>query len=576
MTVLLETLCGHLAALYPQSESAALAQRLCTIMRIIPGGPEPEPYCNHWDEGDVYVISYADSLLSETHLPLENLQHFLGHYLAESISGVHILPFFPYSSDDGFAVIDYYQVNQSVGDWPQIREIAAQFDLMADVVINHCSSRSGWFENYRQGKSPGKGYFFEGDPQADLSQVVRPRTSPLLTKVQTLDGERHVWCTFSADQVDLDFSNPEVLCEFVAILRFYLEQGIRVFRLDAVAFVWKIPGTSCINLAQTHTLVRLLRLLIEHQRPDAIIITETNIPNQENLAYFGNGNEAHAIYNFALPPLLLNALLTGNGRHLRNWLMTLPPARSGTAYFNFIASHDGIGLRPVEGILDRAETDRLIGAMERFGGRISWRDKPDGSRAAYEINIALWEAMKGTLAGEDHWQLARFLCAHTLMLGIEGIPALYIHSLLATGNDHARVAHSNHNRHINRHKWDYPQLQALLQDDGSHHHQVLAAMKLRLAIRRRQRAFHPNATQYTLQLGDAVVGFWRQSLCRRQSIFALHNLTAQPQALALSSLNLAALDPWTDLLSDQSYEDHQGQIELAPYQCVWLSNLSDG
>ncbi|SHI11193.1 sugar phosphorylase [Ferrimonas marina] len=572
MTELYRKLEAHLNLLYPEQDGAALAQRLVETMRIVPGGPEPVPYSNHWDQADAYVISYGDSLLSEDRLPLENLHHFLSHYLADSLSGVHILPFFPYSSDDGFSVIDYYQVNQSLGDWPQIREIAAQFDLMADVVINHCSARSGWFDNYRQRKDPGQGFFFEGDPGDDLSQVVRPRTSVLLQPVQTLDGERHVWCTFSPDQVDLDFTNPEVLVEFVSIIRYYLSQGIRVFRFDAVAFVWKIPGTPCINLPQTHCLVQLLRLLVEHQRSDAIIITETNIPNRENLAYFGNGNEAHAIYNFSLPPLLLNTLVTGDCSHLRTWLMTLPPARNGTAYFNFIASHDGIGLRPAEGILSEAEIDRLITTMEGFGGRISWRDRPNGQRSAYEINISLYDALAGTLAGPDSHQQARFLCAHAIMLGMEGIPAIYIHSLLATQNDQERVANTNHNRAINRHKWDYPRLQALLADGSSHHAQVFQAMKQLLAIRRCQPAFHPNATQFTLQLGDALLAFWRQSPDRSQSIFAIHNVTDKPQSLSLTSLNLIELDRWTDLLGGQCFLDLRQTLELAPYQSLWLSN----
>ncbi|GAA5190601.1 sugar phosphorylase [Ferrimonas gelatinilytica] len=561
-----------LGPLYPDEEVKVLADELIEIMRLVPGGPEPEPYCNQWDEKDLFVISYADTLLSDARLPLENLNHFLGHYLAECISGVHILPFFPYSSDDGFAVIDYYQVNQSVGDWPQIREIASRFDLMADVVINHCSSRSGWFENFRQEKSPGKGYFVEADLSWDLSTVVRPRTSPLLNPVQTLSGERLVWCTFSPDQVDLNFANPEVLKEFVAILRFYLEQGIRVFRFDAVAFVWKVPGTPCINLEQTHILVRLLRLLVEHQRPDAIIITETNIPHRENLAYFGNGNEAHAIYNFSLPPLLLHTLLTGNCRHLRNWLMTLPPARNGTAYFNFLASHDGIGLRPAEGILSDGEIQQMVTAMDAFGGRISYRGRSGGQRSPYELNISLWNAMAGTAKGEDEWQLARFLCAHAIMLGIEGIPALYIHSLLGTENDHERVANSNHNRHINRHKWDYARLLALLADAGSHHHQVFEGVKRLMAIRRAQKAFHPNATQYTLQLGNELLGFWRQSPDREQSIFAIHNVSDQPQPLPLSALNLIDTETWSDLQSGMELADLQATLTLQPYQSLWLSN----
>src|SRR5690606_10176766 len=153
---------------------------------------------------------------------------------------------------------------------------------------------------------------------------------------------------------------------------------------------------------------------------------------------------------FSLPPLLVNTLVTGNCRYLKNWLMSMPPAQNGTTYFNFIASHDGIGLRPVEGLLDDSEQEALIQTMENFGGQISWRALDDGSNKPYEINISLIDALKGTTAGEDGWQLPRFICAHAIMLALEGIPAFYLHSLVGTTNDYARMKEHGHNRAINR------------------------------------------------------------------------------------------------------------------------------
>jgi sucrose phosphorylase len=563
----------HLDLLYPEADREALTDRLLHTMGIEDGGTPPQPQTNNWDQSDIFMITYGDSFITPDEAPLKNLRHFLTNRLKGTISGVHILPFFPYSSDDGFAVINYYHVNEALGDWEDVSAIAEDFSVMADVVINHCSSLSGWFENFRQRKDPGKDYFLQASPEDDLSHVVRPRTQPLLREVETLDGKRYVWCTFSHDQVDFDFSNPEVLLEFVSIIRFYIENGISVFRLDAVAFLWKKAGTSCIHLNETHEVIRLLRLLIGHKNPRAILITETNVPNRENLTYFGNANEAHAVYNFALPPLLIHTLLTGNCSHLKSWLMSLPPAPNGTAYFNFIASHDGIGLRPVEGILSDQELDQLINTMGNFGGRISWRGLEGGMVKAYEINISLFDALSGTAKGQDALQEQRFLCAHAVMLAIEGIPAIYVHSLLATPNDHEKMELTNQNRSINRHKWDYIDLQAKLDDATSHHARVFGKMKELIRIRRLQPAFHPNATQYTLHLSDQLFAFWRQSPDRRQSIFCVNNISDQPQALSLTELNLIELDTWADLISGQRFEDVHESIELSPYQTLWLTNL---
>lgn len=566
-------LVSMLCMVYPQEDCTVLADRLLLAMGLA-GDQAPVPaHQNHWDEADVWLITYADTLQRPGEKPLVTLHDVLKHWLSDVISGVHILPFFPYSSDDGFSVMDYLAVNESHGSWQDIERIAGDFKLMADLVINHMSARSRWFENFRKRLDPGKDYFFEASPRDDLSAVVRPRTSPLLTAVQTEDGERYVWCTFSEDQVDLNFANPRVLEEFVAIIRKYLEHGISIFRLDAVAFLWKEIGTPCIHLQQTHELIKILRLLIEHHTPTAIVITETNVPNRENLTYFGNANEAHLIYNFSLPPLLINTLVTGNCRHLKTWLMSMPPAQMGTTYLNFIASHDGIGMRPTDGLLDEDEKQRLINTMESFGGRVSYRRTADGRDQPYEINIALYDALKGTAeGGVDHWQQARFVCAHTIMLALEGVPAFYIHSLLATGNDYERVEHTGRLRSINRAQCEADRLDELLAQPDNHHAQVFRELKRLIGIRRRQPAFHPNATQFTLHLGLQVFGFWRQSARRDQSIFCIHNISPETQEIALADINLIGTDRWVDLISGMVIEDLSGSVTLKPYQSVWLSN----
>ena len=570
--IVLQKVRDHLAFIYPEQDNAELAQQLLHVMRLDEDCQTPLAHKNLWDQTDIVVITYANTILSEDQHPLKTLHHFLKTHFTMLINSVHILPFFPYSSDDGFAVSDYKQVDPSVGDWNDILRISTDFHLMADLVINHCSAEHEWFVNFQRGESPGADYFFAVDPAENLSGVVRPRTTPLLRAVSNGEETKAVWCTFGHDQIDLNFRNPQVLLEMLDIIRLYLDMGVRIFRLDAVAFLWKKIGTSCINLEETHEIVRLLRTLIEHADPNAVIITETNIPNRENLSYFGNANEAHCIYNFSLPPLLVNTLVSGSCHHLKNWLMSMPPAQNGTTYLNFIASHDGIGLRPVEGLLSDEEQQALIQTMENFGGQISWRALDDGNKKPYEINISLFDALKGTTAGEDDWQLERFICAHAIMLALEGLPAFYLHSLVGTTNDYQRMQEHGHNRAINRRQWQEEELNRKLEDPESHHNQVFYQLRHLIRLRRDQPAFHPNATQFTLHLGEQIFAFWRQSLDRRQSIFCLNNISDKEQTVLLSSINLIGTDTWKDLIGEQLYDDMLGSITLKPYQTLWISN----
>ena len=526
-----------------------------------------------WSQRDIALITYGDSIVDGGSKPLKVLRDFCEKWLANCVTWVHILPFFPWTSDDGFSVLDYSSVNQALGDWNDINDIATDYRLMADLVLNHCSSRSAWFDNFKQGIDPGRGYFFTKGPSFDVSRVVRPRTSDLTMPVVTWEGEQQVWCTFSHDQVDFDFSNPDVLLEFTRIIRLYLDRGVRIFRLDAVAFTWKRSGTTCINLPEAHDLVRLLRSLIEWVQPDAIIITETNVPNIENLAYFGQRDEAHCIYNFALPPLLIHTLVEADSSRITRWLMSMPPAILGTTYFNFLASHDGIGLRPVEGLLSEGELDSMIDRLQENGALLSWREHADGTRTVYEVNVSLFDAFKHIGEAVD-LTLERMILAHAILLGLEGVPAIYLHSFLATNNDLSRVENTGHNRAINRHQWALDELTGLLNDAKSQHARCLQAIKQLIDTRQGQPAFHPNATQFTLNCGRSIFGFWRQSPDRAQSIFCLYNVTPTSTTIAAASLNLVGSDSWRDLISGEIVDlfSENPTIELAPYQAVWLTN----
>jgi len=564
-------LCQHLSFLYPDENADQLANQVIAVFEGFKRDPSLPPH-ELWSEQDCLLITYGDSIVDENSAPLETLHQFLSQHLQDTISAVHVLPFCPFSSDDGFAVIDYTQVNADLGDWSQISQIADHYRLMADIVINHVSSQSQWFRNFCNGVDPGATWFMEANAGDDLSAVVRPRASPLLRPTETVDGLKHVWCTFSHDQVDLDFRNPQVLLEFLKIIRLYLQHGVSIFRLDAIGFLWKESGTNCMHLPQTHEVVKLIRTVTDYFAPETLLITETNVPNHENLTYFGNRNEAHVIYNFSLAPLLIHALLTGKTEYLKRWLMSMPPAPLGCTYLNFTASHDGIGMRPAEGLLSDEEQLQLVETVRRHGGRVSTRRTADGGERVYELNVSLFDALQGTVAGADQWQVERFLCSQTVMLALEGIPAFYIHSLLATPNDQDGVAASQHNRSINRHKWNWPELQRQLNDADSVHSQIFQELTRRMHLRGVNPAFHPNATQFTLQLEDPFFAFWRQSSDRSQSIFCIHNMTDTTHELRLSDLNLISTDAWSEMISGQRYDDQQTVLSVSPYQSLWITN----
>ncbi len=534
------------------------------------------PGNNLWSERDAMLITYGNSIQDGAHKPLDLLHDFLLRHMKGVVNGVHILPFFPYTSDDGFAVTDYRAVDPQLGGWADIRRIAGDFHLMSDLVLNHVSSQGPWFNAYRQGQSPYDRFFFEASPQDDLSAVVRPRTTPLLQEVETSKGARHVWCTFSHDQIDLDFRNPEVLLEMLRIIRLHIDQGVRVLRLDAVAFLWKEAGTPSIHMPQTHAIVQMMRLLADYATETVVLLTETNVPKAENLSYFGNRNEAHAVYNFPLPPLILHAMMSGTARYLHRWQSTMPPAQLGCAYLNFTASHDGIGMRPAEGVLPPDEKAKVIDTVRGIGGLVSMRATPGGGEEPYELNCSWFEAMRATFEGEDAHHMARFLCSQTIVMSLEGIPAFYIHSMLATPNDHDAVERRGMNRAINRHRWDYPTLLARLDDPASDQARALAGLSRLLRLRAQQPGFHPNATQFTLRLDDRLFGVWRQSLDRHQSIFAIHNVSADAVTVSPGQINLIEGDAWQDLISGEHIDPAGPDIPMAPYQCRWITNRAGG
>ena len=564
---------SHLKIIYqnilPDEEINNLTDQIFEIAPQVKNDDRSE----NWNENDIFLISYGDSIVSAKDKKLKTLKKFVDEFIKPHFNNIHILPFFPFSSDNGFSIIDYKKVRDDLGSWEDISLLSNDYRVMADIVINHASKQSEYFQKFVRGNYEYKDFFISLDKDEGFEEVDRPRSSNLFQEIEISNQKKYLWCTFSHDQIDLNFKNPRVLLFFIKLIYLYLKHGIKVFRLDAVAFLWKEKSTNCLNLPQTHEVVKLIRTILDHYNQNTLLITETNLPNLENLSYFGNGDEANAIYNFTLPPLLLWTLLMGDSTALRKWSMGMPPAKEQTTYFNFIASHDGIGLRPTENILTDQERGTLIDIIKEFGGVISNRKKPDGTETVYELNIALLDAMKGTFKGIDHMQVERYIACHAIMLSLEGIPAFYIHSVLGTTNDYELMKKNSQNRSINRKSWDFNEIKNKLLDDKSINNQVYKSIINLIKIRKKQPAFHPNAIQFTFNLGKNFFGIWRQSLDKKQSIFSVTNVTNIFQYLDLTELNLIESEKWWDLISSKDIDDIKSTIALKAYQTVWISNL---
>lgn len=568
----LERIEQRLAYLYGAERASGIAKRIARIIETHKQLRTRTVHGPYWTHKDVVLITYGDSIQSPAHPPLQTLRSFMNQHLPEEFSMVHILPFFPWSSDDGFSVTDFRAVNPELGSWEDIAALESNYDLAMDLVLNHCSRENLWFIDFIAGQEPACDYFVEVDPSEKLSMVTRPRSSPVLSGVRTHRGVRHVWTTFSNDQIDLNYQNPDVLLEFIDILLYYFRRGARMVRLDAVAYLWKEIGTSCIHLSQTHQVVKLFRDVLAVVEPGALIMTETNVPHEENITYFGDGDEAHVIYQFSLPPLLLHALYSGNTRHLKRWAQGLEdsPLPEHCTYFNFTASHDGVGLRPLEGLVPKDEVSSMLAAMRERGGYISYKANSDGTESPYELNISYFDAFRHPDHNRSQWHIPAFLLSQIVALSFKGIPAVYIHCLTATPNDSLGVERTGMTRAVNRRKWDRGELESLLANHEGETGRVFQRYKQLLQIRRRQPAFDPDAEQQVLDLPEGLFGLQRTAPDNDQRILALFNFTSEKTRIPSQHLPTDIMD-WQELIGEVELSFDAEGVQLPAYGACWFS-----
>ncbi|KUR03518.1 sugar phosphorylase [Enterobacter bugandensis] len=515
-----------------------------------------------WDEKDVVLITYADQFSAKGEKALPVFTRFYNEWLARTFSHVHLLPFYPWSSDDGFSVIDYHNVAPETGSWQDVADLKQSASLMFDFVCNHMSAKSEWFANYLAQKPGYEDFFIAVDPETDLSAVTRPRALPLLTPFTLHDGSvRHLWTTFSDDQIDLNFASPQVLIAMVDVLLHYLAEGARYIRLDAVGFMWKIPGTSCIHLEQTHCLIQLFRAITEAVAPGTVIITETNVPHKDNISYFGDGeNEAQMVYQFSLPPLVLHAVHRQDVNALCQWAGSLALPSTKTTWFNFLASHDGIGLNPLRGILPESEILALVEKLQQEGALVNWKNNPDGTRSPYEINVTYLDALSAQNSSDDE-RIARFILAHAVLLSFPGVPAVYIQSILGSRNDYEGVERLGYNRAINRKKYTAGQVDLELNNKNSIRHKIYSRLSEFIAIRRGESAFHPDAQAFFESLDEQILKIVRVAE-NGERITALFNFSNNVHTVYGDTLT------GMELLSGQAVSGKE--LTLNPWQVMWI------
>jgi glucosylglycerate phosphorylase len=537
-------------------------------------------------EKDIILITYGDIIKSRKGItPLQTLHQTIKKYNRGAINSIHILPFFPYSSDRGFAVVDYNQVDPNLGTWQDILEMDKDYKLMFDAVVNHCSSRSDMFKEFLNGDPQFKDFFIAYKSPSDLtpdqrSKIFRPRTSDILTRFDTFDGPRYVWTTFSADQVDLNFRNPAVLMAVLEGLLMYVRHGANLLRMDAVTYIWAEPGTESVHLPQTHEIVKLMRDVMDAVAPEVAIITETNVPHKQNISYFGNGyDEAHMVYNFALPPLVLHTFYREDATALSKWAEELKNPSKNATFFNMLDTHDGIGLMGVKGILSQEDIDFIIKNAKKRGAFINYKMTKDRTHEPYEINSTWWSALNNDKTGEDiDLQIKRALASRSISLVIQGVPAVYIHGIFGTQNDHKLVKKTKVNRDINRGAIDPRDIEKQLENPKSKFSRIRRLASPIYEIRSKERAFHPHGKQKVLMLSPSVFAVFRTSPEGNQHILAMTNVTGRicKIEIPLSRLNTKE-KRWFDLVGKKEWkaEDNKLSLTLKPYQIIWLKPVKE-
>jgi len=415
-------------------------------------------------KNQVQLITYIDRLSGGG---IEDLRALLNGPLANVFGGAHLLPFFTPidGADAGFDPIDHTEIDPRLGTWDDLRNLASGLDLMADLIVNHVSSRSPQFLDFsRNGdKSPYAEMFLtlarvfpNGATEEDLLRVYRPRPGLPVTYTVLANGEKRLlWTTFTPQQIDIDVTSSQGMDYLNAILSRFHQAGIRAIRLDAAGYAIKKPGTSCFMIPETFDFIADLAGKAHALGIEALVEIHSHYLKQIEIA-----RQVDWVYDFALPPLILHALFQVDAGPLAAWLSVRP----GNAV-TVLDTHDGIGVIDVgasadaPGLLAPEAIDSLV---ETIHARSNGQSRQATGAAAnnldlYQINCSYFDALGGNESA--------YLLARAVQFFVPGVPQVYYTGLLAGRNDMDLLRQTGVGRDINRHYYSIEEVEQALKQN---------------------------------------------------------------------------------------------------------------
>ena len=581
----------------------------------------PQKNDRKFDYEDIILNIYADSIQGKYGTPLQKLYQFTEHHIKGIINGVHILPFFPWDADRGFSVLNYYDVDPRNGSWEDFTALQSLYNiLMIDCVINHASIDNPIVQKALIGDLEYQDFVItykeeEKPTQVELLKITRARPTPVLTRYYILvDGDEKRWATFNKPlqeikskkvkikysgwvwttfsrsnnpdgtiatrQVDLNYSNPRVFLELVKIMLFYISKRARWLRLDAIGYLWKKIGTTCLHQPETHVIISLISdILMIFDHLQIVLIGEVNEPQEKALQYLSSKEteEADMIYLFTHFPLAVHAILTGTAHYYMKWIPSLIDAK-GRLFISVLGTHDGMGMKPIGNWLPEDEKTRLQRILiEEHNALPNYTIVPDGRKIIYELCSTPWNFINKDNADEpEQLQINRYLALFALGLMIRGIPSIYINGLMGISNYKGEL---DENRSINRQILDENRLDEELNDRNSRTYKIFSKIMNLIKIRIKEEAFTPHGSFATHFINNAIVSVLLTSPDSKQKIFIMINVTKEDQIVKidLDKIDMEKGTHFVDIIAEVDYNSikltRTLEIILKPYQTCWLKQI---